>query len=187
MRTATRTLLTLLACCLLPGVSLADKCKPRSQAAAASRDGRFSLEARFDPQSNAWKVRLEDRQTKRTTDGGFEGLGWHTHLSAFVADDGSRVVVFDATAGRAQTKRLLIYDASLKLLKAFTLEDLLTPAELDKVRYSVSHCHFVEPDPETKSAAWLGAGGKTFAIRVEGGRTIRVALDEPKILLVARA
>lgn len=176
----TRTALLALGLACWPGLARADRCRPASEASASSKDGRFTLKAHFDRESWSWRATLADSKTGKVAAGTFAKIGWHAHFRAFVSDDGSRVVLFEPIAGRGDGDRVLIFDGSFRLLKSFGLGDLLTPEELGQVRRTVSHLHFSERDPARDAEAWLM--GDTFAFRALGGRTVRVALADPKIL-----
>lgn len=156
------------------GLARADSCRSTDRVEANSQSGRFTLEAHFDRNLNGWKGTLSDTETKKTTEGVLEKISWHTHLKAFVSDDGSRVVMFEPSALTAGDERVLIYDRKFNLLKSIGLNDLLTVDELGRVSRSISHVHFTEMDKAKKAEAWLEPGGQIFAFRALGGRVVRV-------------
>jgi len=163
-----------------PGTSAADTCVFMNEASASSQNGRFTLKARYDWPACSWKATLADAKTKKEVGGSLERLSGHAHFKAFVSNGGSRIVVFEPSAGIGTDDRVLIYDRNFRLLKSFGLGDLLTPDELNRVGLSISHIRFTEIDPERKTSAWLERG--VFAFRATGGRTVRIELAEPKIL-----
>ncbi len=158
----------------------ADSCVPASEASATSKDGRFELKARFDASSRSWKATLKHVKSGKVVEGAFEKLGWHTHIQAFVSDDGRRIVLFEPSAFRDDGDHLLVYDRSFNFLKAFSLAELLTPDEQGRKTRSISHVQFVEPDAQRKAYGWVE--GDTFAFRAVGGRIVRIDVSEPRIL-----
>jgi hypothetical protein len=174
-----RTVLMILVVSACPEPASADSCRFQTEATASSQDGRYTLKARVE--EGSWKATLSDAKTKKAVEGTLERLSFHAHFRAFVSMGGSRIVVFEPTAGRGQANRVLVYDRNFRLLKSFGLDELLTPDELGRVGFSVSHAHGVSAfDPERKADAWLEGG--TFAFRTNGGRTVRIELAEPKVL-----
>jgi DNA/RNA endonuclease YhcR with UshA esterase domain len=172
----------LLALTLSP--AFADTCLFTTQAEATSRDERHTFMAHYDRDSRSWVATLKDARRAETAKGNLAGLGLHQHCRAFVSDDGTRVVIFEPSAGLGEENRVLVYDDSFELLKSFGLADLLTREERGKVTRSVSHIHRMsEQDPGRGTDAWVDKD--TFAIRAVGGRIVRVGLREPKVLASA--
>jgi hypothetical protein len=164
----------------LHGLACADSCRPASEASATSKDGRFELKARFDRSSRSWKATLKHTKSGKIVEGEFANIGWHAHIEAFVSDDGRRIVLFEPSAFREDDDHVRAYDRSFNLLKAFRLAELITPDEQGRVTRSVSHVRFVERDPQRKAYGWVE--GDTFAFRAIGGRIVRIAISDPRIL-----
>jgi hypothetical protein len=162
------------------GSAAADSCVYMREASAASENGRFKLKAHYDRPADVWKATLMDAKTKKEVGGSLERLPSHAHFKAFVSNGGSRIVVFEPSAGHALADRVLIYDRNFRLLKSFGLDEMLTPDELNLVARSISHIHFTESDRQRKTNAWLERG--VFNFCAKGGRTVRIDVAEPKIL-----
>jgi hypothetical protein len=162
------------------GTAAADSCVRIREAAAKSENGRFTLKAHFDQSARIWNATLTDAKTKKEVGGSLEQLPSHAHFKAFVSNGGSRIVVFEPSAGHALADRVLIYDRNFHLLKSFGLDEMLTPHELNLVARSISHIHFTESDRQRKTNAWLERG--VFNFCAKGGRTVRIDVAEPKIL-----
>ncbi len=158
----------------------ADSCVPTWETSATSKDGRFELKARFDASSRSWKGSLKHVKSGKVVEGAFEKLGWHTHIQAFVSDDGRRLVLFEPSASRDDGDHVLVYDRSFNFLKAFSPAELLTPDELGRMTRSISHLRFAERDAQRKAYGWVE--GDTFSFRAVGGRIVRIAISDPRIL-----
>lgn len=162
-----------------PGPASADSCRFQTEASASSEDGRYTLKARVE--EGSWKATLSDAKTKKAVEGTLERISLHSHFRAFVSRGGSRIVVFEPIAGSGMNDRVLVYDRNFRLLKSFGLDELLTPDELGRVTFSISHAQGVSAyDRERKADAWLESGN--FAFRTNSGRTVRIELAEPKVL-----
>ena len=129
-----------------------------------------------------WKGRLEDTKTGKVVAATLAGLGGHLHSIAFVTDDGSRVVVFEPSVPDNDGGNLLVYDADLKLLKGFSLKDLLTDIDRKAARRSISHYRFLANNRDGKRPYGLDPGEKTFSMLLKSKRTAIVSLAEPRIV-----
>jgi uncharacterized protein (TIGR03067 family) len=163
----------------LPISAFADSCRFLEHDEAKSANGRYLF--RMD-QAGKWKGRLEDTKTGKISESALAGLGFHLHSSAFVTDDGSRVVVFEPSVEYNEGGILLVYDADLKLLKGFSFRELLTEIDMKAARHSVSHCRFLANGRDGKRPYGLDAGEKTFSMLLKSKRTAIVSLKEPKIV-----
>lgn len=157
------------------GPALGDSCSFTTHVEGQSPDGRYKVRADF---VGVWKGRVEDTRTGRTTEGPLEGLGQHAHFHLFVTDD--RIAFFEPIIDRRKEGNLLVYDRDLKLLKRFTLGELLYDQEFRGISHSISHCEFTKYDLGRRRPFWLE--GDTFMIHLMSRRTARVALKEPKII-----
>jgi uncharacterized protein (TIGR03067 family) len=159
--------------------AVADSCRWSEHFEGKSSNGRYVIRL---AREGHWKGGFEDTKTGKVTEAKMEGIGGHIHSSAFVTDDGSRIVVFEPSVPHNEGGNLQVYDRELRLLKGFTLKDLLTEIDFKAVRYSVSHCRFMANGKDGKQPFWLDNDGKTFSIYLKSKRTAIVSLAEPKII-----
>jgi len=146
----------------------------------ASANGSYRFKTR-PPQLATWSGKSHGTLVSLAPDG-TETVRWSRELvnipvSAFVADDASRLVTFDTWAKLGYEHALVIYDDQGAVVVDYDLEALLSA---DEIASSVVHT--------VSARRWLqGAtiafdnGGRDIVIRLQWGRRIRVGLATGKI------
>ena len=146
----------------------------------ASANGSYRFKTR-PPQLATWSGKSHGTLVALAPDG-TETVRWSRELvnipvSAFVADDASRLVTFDTWAKLGYEHALVIYDDQGAVVVDYDLEALLSA---DEIASSVVHT--------VSARRWLqGAtiafdnGGRDIVIRLQWGKRIRVALATGKI------
>jgi hypothetical protein len=146
----------------------------------ASANGSYRFKTR-PPQLATWSGKSHGTLVGLAPDG-TETVRWSRELvnipvSAFVADDASRLVTFDTWAKLGYEHALVIYDDQGAVVVDYDLEALLSA---DEIASSVVHT--------VSARRWLqGAtiafenGGRDIVIRLQWGKRIRVALATGKI------
>jgi len=146
----------------------------------ASANGSYRFKTR-PPQLATWSGKSHGTLVSLAPDGS-ETVRWSRELvnipvSAFVADDASRLVTFDTWAKLGYEHALVIYDDQGAVVVDYDLEALLSA---DEIASSVVHT--------VSARRWLqGAtiafdnGGRDIVIRLQWGKRIRVALATGKI------
>ena len=146
----------------------------------ASANGSYRFKTR-PPQLATWSGKSHGTLVSLAPDG-TETVRWSRELvnipvSAFVADDASRLVTFDTWAKLGYEHALVIYDDQGAVVVDYDLEALLSA---DEIASSVVHT--------VSARRWLqGAtiafdhGGRDIVIRLQWGKRIRVALATGKI------
>ena len=146
----------------------------------ASANGSYRFKTR-PPQLATWSGKSHGTLVSLAPDG-TETVRWSRELvnipvSAFVADDASRLVTFDTWAKLGYEHALVIYDDQGAVVVDYDLEALLST---DEIASSVVHT--------VSARRWLqGAtiafdnGGRDIVIRLQWGKRIRVALATGKI------
>jgi hypothetical protein len=141
----------------------------------ASANGSYRFKTR-PPQLATWSGKSHGTLVSPAPDG-TETVRWSRELvnipvSAFVADDGSRLVTFDTWAKLGYEHALVIYGNQGVVVVDYDLEALLSA---DEITSSVLHT--------VSARRWLqGAtiafdnGGRDIVIRLQWGKRIRVAL-----------
>jgi len=141
----------------------------------ASANGSYRFKTR-PPQLATWSGKSHGTLVSLAPDGS-ETVRWSRELvnipvSAFVADDASRLVTFDTWAKLGYEHALVIYDDQGAVVVDYDLEALLSA---DEIASSVVHT--------VSARRWLqGAtiafdnGGRDIVIRLQWGKRIRVAL-----------
>jgi hypothetical protein len=146
----------------------------------ASANGSYRFKTR-PPQLATWSGKSHGTLVSLAPDG-TETVRWSRELvnipvSAFVADDASRLVTFDTWAKLGYEHALVIYDDQGAVVVDYDLEALLSA---DEIASSVVHT--------VSARRWLqGAtiafdnGARDIVIRLQWGKRIRVALATGKI------
>jgi len=146
----------------------------------ASANGSYRFKTR-PPQLSTWSGKSHGTLVSLAPDG-TETVRWSRELvnipvSAFVADDASRLVTFDTWAKLGYEHALVIYDDQGAVVVDYDLEALLSA---DEIASSVVHT--------VSARRWLqGAtiafdnGGRDIVITLQWGKRIRVALATGKI------
>ena len=146
----------------------------------ASANGSYRFKTR-PPQLATWSGKSHGTLVSLAPDG-TETVRWSRELvnipvSAFVADDASRLVTFDTWAKLGYEHALVIYDDQGAVVVDYDLEALLSA---DEITSSVVHT--------VSARRWLqGAtiafdnGGRDIVITLQWGKRIRVALATGKI------
>jgi hypothetical protein len=146
----------------------------------ASANGSYRFKTR-PPQLATWSGKSHGTLVSVAPDG-TETVRWSRELvnipvSAFVADDASRLVTFDTWAKLGYEHALVIYDDQGAVVVDYDLEALLSA---DEIASSVVHT--------VSARRWLqGAtiafdnGGRDIVITLQWGKRIRVALATGKI------
>jgi len=146
----------------------------------ASANGSYRFKTR-PPQLATWSGKSHGTLVSLAPNG-TETVRWSRELvnipvSAFVADDASRLVTFDTWAKLGYEHALVIYDDQGAVVVDYDLEALLSA---DEIASSVVHT--------VSARRWLqGAtiafdnGGRDLVIRLQWGKRIRVALATGKI------
>jgi hypothetical protein len=163
----------------LPVSAYADSCIMKQHVTAQSSDGRYIV--RLD-RAGVWKGSIEDTRLETVFEANPDGLQGHAHFDAFITDDGDRVVVFEPAIDNRPSDNLLVFNRDLKLLRGFTLDDLLTTNDQGAVTHSISHCQFTRFDKAKGRRFGREDDGKTFAIHLRSHRTALVSLAEPRII-----
>jgi hypothetical protein len=147
---------------------------------AQSSDGRYIVRLNL---AEVWKGHIEDTKLETGFEANPDGLQRHAHFEVFITDDGERVVVFEPAIDERLSANLLVFNRDLRLLKGFTLNDLLTKNDQGAVTHSISQCQFTDFDNAKGRRYGLEDDGKTFAIHLRSRRTALISLAEPKIIL----
>jgi len=146
----------------------------------ASANGSYRFKTR-PPQLATWSGKSHGTLVSLAPDGS-ETVRWSRELvnipvSAFVADDASRLVTFDTWAKLGYEHALVIYDEQGAVVVDYDLEALLSA---DEIASSVVHT--------VSARRWLqGAtiafdnGGRDIVITLQWGKRIRVALATGQI------
>ena len=146
----------------------------------ASANGSYRFKTR-PPQLATWSGKSHGTLVSLAPDGS-ETVRWSRELvnipvSAFVADDASRLVTFDTWAKLGYEHALVIYDDQGAVVVDYDLEALLSA---DEIASSVVHT--------VSARRWLqGAtiafdnGGRDIVITLQWGKRIRVALATGQI------
>jgi len=146
----------------------------------ASANGSYRFKTR-PPQLATWSGKSHGTLVSLAPDG-TETVRWSRELvnipvSAFVADDASRLVTFDTWAKLGYEHALVIYDDQGAVVVDYDLEALLSA---DEITSSVVHT--------VSARRWLqGAtiafdnGGRDIVITLQWGKRIRVALATGQI------
>jgi hypothetical protein len=145
----------------------------------ASAHGTYRFKTQ-PPRLNTWSGKSQG--TLVTLADGMEATRWSRDLvnipvSAFVADAGNAVVTFDTWAKLGYEHALVIYGEQGAVVADYALEALLSPDEIAKsVVHTVSARRWLQG-----AAITFDAGGDNIVIRLQWGKTIRVALATGKI------
>lgn len=145
---------------MLAGRAWGDKCLNPSGCFGFSEDRKISmviskdpkdLSQRGSPDRAAWHFHWLDASFKNPIpiSGVLAGVTEdHRHFSVMIPKKGNRFILFDPSSGSRDDHRprLLVYDVrgnSAQLMKGYTLEELLSKEELEKVSQSVSHIQWI--------------------------------------------
>lgn len=159
-----------------------DTCSLRSVIPAKSMNEQYVVSAQFNREAGKWKYLWEDTKNSKTLTGYLQAIESHAHLYFFITADGSRFAVLNARAGHRLNERLLIYDSSGELVRAFGLEDLLTKRELKKVTYSESHIRWLKYDQDTTSYGKYDSKKDLLKLISQQNRRIFISLVKGKML-----
>lgn len=159
----------------------ADTCMWSRSADGSSEDERFLVEIRWDLGADQWGFRWTDRHTEEKLRGLLQGIDRHCHLDVYVADDGSRFLVTDLSAGHRTNDRLLVYSSSGKLIRSIGIDDVLLFHERAEVSHSVSHTDWLGYDSEKKRFTGFDRDHDAFHLVTPGGHTAVISLVDGKV------
>lgn len=157
----------------------ADSCLGTSATIGKSADGRFTVIAQHNSKTKQWQFVWTDTKTKRTVRHAMPTIPKHAHLYLFVSGDGSRLAVVRVSAGHDLDDRLMIYQSDGKLVKAFSIKDLLNAQEIGDVQRSISHLQWLFYDG---SIGKVDAKTDVLKMKSRQGRVIRVSLPKAKVV-----
>ena len=146
----------------------------------ASANGSYRFKTQ-PPRLNTWSGKSQGTLVTLAADG-VETMRWSRELvnipvSAFVADEGNTVVTFDTWAKLGYEHALVIYGEHGAVVADYALEALLSADEIAKsVVHTVSARRWLQG-----AAITFDKGGDNIVIRLQWGKTIRVALATGKI------
>src|SRR5918997_1475828 len=129
--------------CLISSAS-ADTCSPAVQASGSSPDGRYTVSMVPRPVSwrefyTDWDYVWQDAKTKERIEGTLKNVHDHSHMDVFLTADGSRIAIFEPSAGPVFVERIYIFDREGHPIRRFGLRDLLTFEEMLKISQTTSH------------------------------------------------
>jgi len=175
-------MLLLLFFCPLGHLAFGDSCGGWGGAPAESVNGRYEVSVQFDEETGNWAYVWKDTKKSETLTGPLKSIERHAHLYLFITQDGSRFAVLDPIAGHRLNDRLLIYQSDGKLVRTFSIEDLLTKYAVKKVLRSKSHIRWLKYDKDKKSYVKYDPKKETLQLTIKWNRRIRVSLMDGKIL-----
>ena len=159
----------------------ADTCIRSRSADGSSEDERFLVEIRWDLGADQWGFCWTDRHTEEKLRGLLQGINRHCHLNVYVANDGSRFLVTDLSAGHRTNDRLLIYSSSGKLIRSIGSDDVLLFHERAEVSHSVSHMDWLGYDREKKRSTWFDRDRDAFHLVTPAGHTAVISLVDGEV------
>ena len=145
-----------------------------------SANGSYRFKTR-PPQLATWSGKSHGTLVSLAPDG-TETVRWSRELvnipvSAFVADDASRLVTFDTWAKLGYEHALVIYDDQGAVVVDYDLEALLSAEEIaSSVVHTVSARRWLQG-----ATIAFDNGGRDIVITLQWGKRIRVALATGKI------
>jgi len=172
---------TLIALCVVLCISVteagADTCIWSTKEVGKSKNERFVVTAVYDREQRQWRADWQDTQLDNSAQAVLQGIEAHAHLAILVRPDGRYFAVLDIAAGHRDNDRILVYDWQGQLVKSYGLKEMLTEAELAKVKHSVSHIQWCSYDPEHKRWYGLNEDETVIELRTMTGRKVEIPLQ----------